>query len=180
MRTTQILLLSVFASRLSAYDCSRSKPFEEFEQQSVSIKIDRFYWMEENLQKVEKTEAVCETTKPFEIGAYDIRGREEEWYYCFYQKQRPSLVCDTTFLKKPAQIVVRPAVVVRKYSEKSVRDIHAHIFLLPEKNIEKYFDTFIRSLSFELRKAPAILDGVSGGRGPESNQDSYGVRLQYV
>lgn len=76
--------------------------------------------------------------------------------------------------------MVRPAVVVRGYASKPARDTHAHVFLVPEGLSEKYFDTFVRSLSFDLKKQPVIMDSVSGGRGPESGQDSFGVRLQFL
>lgn len=164
---------------ITADDCSNVPPFQAFERQTVSIQVDRYYWVKENGQKVEKTERVCETSQPLDLGVYDIRGREEEWYSCFYQEPRPALECSTTFQGKAAQISVRPAVVIRRYTPKSARDTHAHIFLLPEGISEKYFDTFVRSLSFALKKQSVIMDSVSGGRGPESGQDSFGVRLWF-
>lgn len=176
---TTLFLLLVSMKAFAAYDCSNVPPFQAFERQAVSIQVDRFYWAEEGGQKVEKTEHVCETSQPLDLGVYDIQGREKEWYYCFYQEPRPVLECDTTFQGKPAQIIVRPAVVIRGYDSKPARDTHAHIFLLPEGHPEKYFDTFVRSLSFDLKKQPVVMDSVSGGRGPESGQDSFGVLLRF-
>lgn len=176
---TVFFLLLTSIKTFAAYDCSNVPPFQPFERQFVSIQVDRFYWVEESGQKVEKTERVCETSQPLDLGVYDIQGREEEWYSCFYQEARPVLECTTTFQGQLAQMMVRPAVVIRGYASKAARDTHAHIFLLPEGLSEKYFDTFVRSLSFDLKKQPVIMDSVSGGRGPESGQDSFGVRLQF-
>lgn len=180
MKLLVLFILSFFGTVLSAYDCSTSKPFIPFEYQSVSITVQQFYWVVENGTKIEKTVPVCTAEKPLEIGVYDIRGREEEWYYCFYQEPRPMLNCNTSFRGKPSQITVRPAIVIRKFnSSMAVRDTHAHVFLVPEGNDAKYFDTFVRSALPDLKKQTVFLDSVSGGRGPDSDQDSYGVRLQF-
>lgn len=175
-----VVLMILFVSHTGfAYDCSTSKPFVPFEHQTVSISVGHSYWVLENGRKVEKSEPVCETQSPVEIGVFDIRGREEEWYYCFYQVPRPNLTCDTTFKGKPGQITVRPAVLIRNFERSPARDTHVHTFLVPEGVFEKYLDTFARSLSFDLNKQKIVIDSVSGGRGPESNQDSYNVRLQF-
>lgn len=179
MKTLASLLMFLSAKAFAAYDCSNVQPFQAFERQSVSIEVDRFYWTEENGQKVEKIERVCETSQPLDLGVYDIRAREEEWYYCFYQQPRPFLECNTVFQGKLAQVLVRPAIVIRGHGLTSARDTHAHIFVLPEGMAERYFDTFVRSLSFHLKKQAVIIDSVSGGRGPDSGQDSFSVRLQF-
>jgi hypothetical protein len=174
-----VVLLLIISGRTYAYDCSNSKPFVPFEHHSVSISVGRSYWAIENGVKIEKSVTVCRTNTPLEIGVYDIRGREEEWYYCFHQVPRPNLSCETIFRGRPSQIIVRPAAVIRRYDASSARDIHAHTFLVPEGNEERYLDTFARSLSFDLKKQNIIIDSVSGGRGPESGQDSYDVRLHF-
>lgn len=180
LKAFSLCLFLFAATKASAsYDCSQARPFEAFEKQTVSVQVDRFYWAKENGKNVEKTERVCETLQPLEVGVYDIRGREEEWYDCFYRVPRPVLECRTTFRGKPAHLMVRPAAVIRRYATTAARDTHAHVFLLPEGNAQKYFDTFVRSLSLELDRKTVIIDSVSGGRGPESGQDSFGVRLRF-
>jgi hypothetical protein len=178
-RITIFYLLFFATKSVAAFDCSNVPPFQAFERIEVSIQIDRFYWTQISGQKVEKIERVCKTSQPLYIGAYDIQNREKEWYYCFYKEPRPSIECNTTFQGRPAKIVVRPAVVIREFNSKRARDTHAHIFLLPEGFPERYFDTFVRSLSFDLKKQPVVIDSMSGGRGSDSNQDSFDVRLQF-
>jgi hypothetical protein len=60
-----------------------------------------------------------------------------------------------------------------------VGDSQAQIFLIPDGNANRYFDNFVRSVSPALNKKPLFIDGVSGGRGPDSGQDSYEVRLEF-
>lgn len=180
--SVKFLTVILFFASMPAfsYDCSQAQPFTPFEPQKVTISVDRFYWTVENGQQIQKSEQVCETTSPLEIGAFDIRGRETEWYYCFYQVERPRLECQTTFNGKPAFLIVRPAVAIRSYSTSpGARDTHAHIFLAPDQDWSQYRDTFIRSMSLDLSTQDVLLDSVTGGQGPNSNEDSFGVKLHY-
>lgn len=165
------MLIFAFMISAHAYDCATSKEFVPVEQHSVSISVDR-------LTK-DAAEAVCATTNPLALGVYDIRGREEEWFYCFYRQPRPSLECATSYQGKPAQIIVRPAVVLRQFQGSDVRDTHAHVFLVPLHDPDAFHDTFVRAISYDLKSQPVHLDSVSGGRGPNSTVDSYGVRLTF-
>ena len=175
-----IVLQTVQISLASPIDCSKIADFTPFESVSVEISIERFYWEDDHGNRVQKSQQVCNTSKPLEVGAFDIRGREVEWYYCFYQKVRPDLECSTNYRGKPATIVVRPANVIRSYpNQAGARDTHAHVFLVPESDWNKYRDTFVRSMSFDLKKQDVLIDSVSGGQGQDSGEDSYGVRLHY-
>ena len=70
--------------------------------------------------------------------------------------------------------------VIRNFgASRLVRDSQAQILLIPDGNANRYFDTFVRSVSADLNKKPVFIDSVSGGRGPDSGQDSSEVRLEF-
>ncbi|MBX3017078.1 MAG: hypothetical protein KF767_04245 [Bdellovibrionaceae bacterium] len=165
------ILLFSFVVKAYGYDCTHVKEFVAMDTQKVSIQVDHL--------RQDETESVCATTVPLEIGVFDIRGREEEWFYCFYRQPRPNLECAATYQGKPAKILVRPAVVVRNFQGSAVRDTHAHIFMVPSRDPEAFHDTFVRVISYDLKTQPVHLDSVSGGRGPNADVDSYGMRLTF-
>lgn len=177
-----VISIACISHNLLAYDCSNAPDFIPFESQKVTVSVERSFWTVENGERVELFEPVCEFNSPQEIGAYDIRGQEEIFYYCFYQKPRPNMFeCQTTFKGKLAQLVIRPAVVVRSLSgTNNVRDYHSHVFLVPEGDYDKFRDTFMRSMSRNLSKQETWLDIVSGGRGPDSGEDSFYIRVHFL
>lgn len=126
---------------------------------------------------VEVNEEVCATRAPLSAEVLDIRGREEEWYYC--HEKYVELSCKTRFRSKWAVIHIRPSVVIRGWSTGAVRDTHFHAYLVPEGDGLRFHDLFARTLSRDLQKADVILDAAGGGRGENSATDSYYVRVDF-
>lgn len=154
-------------------DCSGVAPFAPMESERVSIEVGRFSPGESEPHY----ETICQSAEPLEIGAFDIRGREESWYRCFYQTERPMLFCDTTFAGRPATLVVRPAVVIRGgEGGVAARDTHAHLFLMSAEGPIQ--DTFARSLSYDLSKQPLVLD-LSHTQGGYPNVEGFSARLRF-
>ncbi len=124
-------------------------------------------------------ELVCESKTPLTIPLKDIRGREAEWYFCDRPNPENYLVCDTEYKTKPAKIAVKPAMVIRKWSPTDALDTHMHVNLIPENDESKFLDNFTQSLGFDLSQRNTTLSGSAGGRGPNSDQDYFYVRVRF-
>lgn len=149
-------------------ECSQLPPFEPASPRSVSIVVDGPHGR------------VCETPAPLEIGIFDVRGRESDWYHCFHRTPRPSLECTVIHEGQPALLKVRPASVIRRFdTERAALDTHAHIFLLPGGNGARYKDTFVRSMSLDLSQRETVLDSFSAWLGEPPEEGALWVRLHF-
>lgn len=153
-----------------AYDCSHI-PFPVKETQSVRITVARLYWSE----GIRQDEDVCSAER--QVPVQDIQGREEEWFYC--NDVEAKLECDTQYGAFPATLSIYPSVVIRSIGGHAKRDTHFHAFVDPEGNVRKRFDLYARYLSSELEAKAFTLDAAGGGRGEDSGQDTYYVRLDF-
>lgn len=125
----------------------------------------------------EQSEAICKTTTPLKVRVLDIRGREEEWFWC--EQGDLFFTCETKYRGAWARIRVRPAIVVRNAQRAAVRDSHFHAFIEPLGGASSYIDLFARSQSRDLRQAELTLDTEGGGRGERADVDSYYIRVDF-
>lgn len=172
------LFLLIAASTARAFDCTGVAPFEPFEPQRVRISIDRIFWDKTGAEPELRDERICEGV--LEIGAYDARGREHEWFYCFHQVPRPRIVCETRFRGAAAQIIVRPGVVLRSSPGRpDMRHSHAHIYVLPEGDWNRFRDTLVSHKTTRLEKTEQWLEHVAEVQGPDAGDETLGVKLHF-
>lgn len=173
-----VLFLIFNLSQAQAYDCSNAKPFIPVGVQKVHIYVGHFFWKTTgDGTREEVIEDVCATQVPAEVPILDIRGREEEWFYC---STTPStLECSTTYQNVQAKIEIKPAIVIRGWNGSPALDHHFHAYITPGADPTRYFDLFSRSIRSELTPSPITLDAAGGGRGENSSVDSFYVRTDF-
>jgi len=165
-----------FASIGRAYDCSKFKEFTPIEYQNAKITVAHFYWKQNaDGTREEVDEEVCATKQLLKIPVLDIRGREEEWFYC--HDNQPTVSCKSQFQGVEASIEVKPAIVIRSWQKSSARDSHVHAYVIPGNDPKKYFDLFARNISPVLTPQKLVMEAAGGGRGEESGVDSFYVRV---
>jgi hypothetical protein len=180
MRSLALMLLAMlFSSFTYAYDCSQHTPFVPVSFQDVSLYVGHFSWQQTENGKEEVVEDVCSSTSALKIPVLDIRGREEEWFYCNGDTPQPILECTSTFQGQPTSIQVKPAIVIRSWQKSGARDTHFHAYIIPNNDPTKYFDLFARRLSPEPESKPQVLDAAGGGRGENSGIDSFYIRADF-
>lgn len=158
-------------------DCSVVAPFTPIDSQVVAIDIARFYWTTDAAgNPVNDVEDVC--SKDVVVPGYDIRGRENDAYYCLTQPMTSVAVCDTTWNGEPAVVGVRPASWIRQWTGGDRRDFHFHAFVSKESRPESYIDLFSRTLTKELGPQSIILEGAMKN-GPGDGGDTYWIRAEY-
>lgn len=176
------LLTSLFSilslSHAKAYDCSNTQPFIPVGLQKVQVYVGHFFWKTaSDGTREEVVEDVCATRLPVEIPVLDIRGREEEWFYC--STVPAVLECSTTYQGVQAKIEVKPAIVIRSWKGSSALDHHFHAYITPGGDPTRCFDLFSRSISSKLTPYSITLDAAGGGRGENSGVDSFYVRTDF-
>lgn len=163
-----LLILSSFAQQ--PYDCSKFEPFTPIETLKADVIVHQ-------LAPLEKE--VCKSSTPLLIPVKDIRGREADWYYCNQTEITEYLTCDVIYKNKPAQIYIKPAIVIRQWQPTDALDTHIHTYLVPEGNWDQYHDNFSRMIHNDLSLREVTLEGSAGGRGPKADQESYFVRVKF-
>lgn len=174
-----IFFILVFAlSQSEAYDCSSAKPFLPVGFQKVQVFVGHLFWKtgRDGIRE-EVIEEVCSTQSPIAVPILDLRGREEEWFYC--SRAQLALQCSTTFQNLPTKIEIRPAVVIRSWNGSSALDHHFHAYVIPIEDSTRSFDLFSRNINPRLTPSPITLDAAGGGRGENSGLDSYYVRIDF-
>lgn len=172
---------STFAES-TQYDCRGFKPFIPIDSLKADVTVYRFNKFipgQGNTPVDEADEVVCTSKIPLIVQVKDIRGREADWYFCDKPTPDNYIICDTEYKAKPAKIAVRPAMVIRSWKPQDALDTHMHVNLIPEADESQILDTFTQSLGFDLSQRDLILNGSSGGRGPNSDQDYYYVRVHF-
>jgi hypothetical protein len=172
------LLFYFLMSTAYAFDCSGVKPFTPIAYKDVSIYVGHFYWKKTSIGSAEEVvEEVCSTDKPLQVPVLDIRGREEEWFYCYdYQ---PTITCSTTYQGTTAEIQVKPAIAIRSWMKDAALDSHFHAFIIPNGDKSKIFDLFARNITPNLSAKNITIDAAGGGRGENSSVDSFYVRTDF-
>ena len=179
--TFVFLTQNSFASS-SDYDCSHFKPFTPIETLNADVAVYRFNKYipgQGNSPVDEADEVVCESKTPVVVEVKDIRGREGDWYYCDIPKPKNFIICDTEYRAKPAKIAVKPSMIIRTWKPQAALDTNMHVNLIPEGDESQILDNFTQSLGFDLSQREITLNGSAGGRGPNSDQDYYYVRVRF-
>ena len=170
------------ADTADGYDCSGFKPFKPIDILKADVTVYRFNKYipgKGNLPVDEAEEVVCQSKTPIVVAVKDIRGRAADWYYCDKPQPENYLICDTEYKGKPAKIAVKPAMVIREWKPSDALDTHMHVNLIPENDEARFLDNFTQALGFDLKQRDLTLNGSSGGRGPNSDQDYYYVRVHF-
>jgi hypothetical protein len=163
------------------YDCAGFQPFKPIDTLKADVTVYRFnkYIPGQGNKSVDEAdEVVCESKTPVVVQVKDIRGREADWYYCDKPAPENYLVCDTEYKAKPAKIAVKPAMVIRSWKPQDALDTHMHVNLIPENDESRILDNFTQALGSDLAQRDLTLNGSAGGRGPNSDQDYYYVRVR--
>lgn len=156
-----------------AKDCRGVRPFFPQGQMRATVTINRLYW---NQQGVPSEEAVCRGF--VQVSSYDVRGREEEAFYCLQPKESEIVVCNTQLDGALAQIQVVPATWVRNWTPSSVREYRFHAYVQKVQNPGFYYDVFARSMSFQIMPQNTVIEGALK-TGPANVQDGYYVRVNF-
>ena len=164
---------------VQAFDCTKVKPFPELGEQQARIEVARFFWTSVGLQLIENSEDICHQN--LKVRAYDIRGREEEAFWCLKPAASQTVVCDLSFNQIESQVVVIPAIWIRKTPGGEVyRDTHFHAFIAKKSASDRYaFDLFARAQSPDLNPANLILEAAHKEAAPDY-RDGYYVNLKLV
>ena len=172
------LLVFTLTPLARAYDCSGVRPFVPVAYQSVTVAIARFHWETlENGSRKEVVEDVCATNHPVVLPVIDIREREEEWFHCYQNVS--ALSCATPYQGSRASVVVKPAMVIRRWRGGVALDRHFHTYVAPANDPGRYFDLFARNLSPDLSRQKMTLDAAGGERGETSMVDSFYVIVEF-
>lgn len=162
-------------------DCGKFKPFIPVDRLKADVtifRLNKYVPGGGNIPVDEMDEVICSSRMPVVVDLKDIRGRETDWYYCDKPKPENFLCCDTEYKGKPAKICAKPAMVIRKWNPSDALDTHMHVNLIPESDESRLLDTFTQSLGFDLTQRMLTLNGSSGGRAPNADQDYYYVRVR--
>lgn len=177
-KTISILALILFLSVSAlAYDCSSVQPFHPISTQYVRIFTARFYWRTDGGVEREENEDICsgEVTVP----VFDVRGREEEAYYCLKPFPTQVLMCPTVRDGQPVEIVVVPASWIRNWTSAPARDFRFHAYVESPTD-PKYLDVFSRTLSFDLTDQHLLVEGAIKAAPNDPLTDGYFVRVEFM
>ena len=166
-----ILLLS--SLNALTYDCSNVKPFIPNGQQIIKIAVSRFTWS----QGEQVFEEVCNSSST--IKWYDVRGREEEAYYCLKPEPNEVGTCKTMIGSEPAEIEIVPASWIRTWQPNSRREYRFHAYIIKEANPNFYYDIFSRSLTENLISENIIIEGALK-TGPGNPDDGFWVHVEFL
>lgn len=143
----------MFSSITFAYDCSTVIPFNPSGHQAAKITVSKFKWD----QGIPSYEDVC--SKSVMINWFDVRGREEEAYYCLKPNISEVVNCNTTLGDDAAEVDVLPASWVRISGSSTLREYRFHAYVIKEKDPQFYYDIFSRSLLSDLSTQNVIVEG---------------------
>lgn len=175
----QILLSILVAPALAQFDCADSKPFKIVDTQKAHVEIARFFWTDQAGQKIEDAEEICSMT--VSIPTYDIRGREEEAYWCLKGSSDQVVSCPMMMDGEKAQVFVLAAVWIRHLATTGtdLRDSHFHAYVVSEAAPTVFRqDVFARAQLEELKPVPLRLDGAHKN-GEPGYRDGYYVMVRF-
>ena len=154
-------------------DCLGVKPFSPIATQKIQATVARFYW----LGGKQENEDVC--TASISINAYDVRGREEDAYFCLKPNESQIIKCKTKLNGDDAEITIVPASWIRTWKPAAVREYRFHAYIGKIKDSNVYLDLFSRTLSFNLNGERSVIEGaLKTGSGNQA--DGYSVRTEFL
>ena len=139
---------------------------------TAKVSISKFIWSHGQSDYKD----VCSLSKS--VRWFDVRGREEEAYYCLKPLSSEIAICDTELNGDPAEIEVVAASWVRNWKPSSVREYRFHAYIVKKADSEFYLDLFSRNLSFNLDPENNIIEG-SLKTGPSNPKDGYWIRVEF-
>jgi hypothetical protein len=172
MKPLFIFVLSVCSLKAVAYDCSKVRPFAAGGSQKVSITVSKFAWSD----GVETERQICQSST--KLDWYDVRGREEEAYYCLKPGAKEVIVCKTTLNGDEAEVQIVPASWIRNWEKKDIREYRFHAYVLKEKEPDYFYDIFARSLQDSLKAKHTIVEGALK-TGPGNPEDGFWLRAEF-
>jgi hypothetical protein len=161
-----------FLQNTLANDCSSIAPFHPSGQQTVRVTVVRMAWD----KGTPTDEEVC--SKSTTIRWFDVRGREEEAYYCLKPNAEEIIFCETSLASEPAEIAVIPASWIRTWQPQPVREYRFHAYILKKRDPQFYYDVFSRALVQSLSSQDLVVEGALR-TGPSNPDDGFWVRLEF-
>ncbi|HRO66183.1 MAG TPA: hypothetical protein PL182_01315 [Pseudobdellovibrionaceae bacterium] len=169
--------LIIFLSLLSfdsafSKNCSTVKPFKPDGFLNVHMTVSRFVWKDG--EQVE--EDICQGD--VKIPSYDVRGREDDAFYCLHPKSGEFMSCRTKIDRDAAEVTVIPATWVRKWNPKDAREYRFHAYVGKTKDPKFYYDVFSRTLLNRLEIQNVVVEGALKV-GPRNKSDGFFIRAEF-
>jgi hypothetical protein len=172
MKGLFITLVSVFSLKAVAYNCSAVKPFIPGGIQNVTATVSKFSWKE----GLNSDEQICHVSTQFHW--YDVRGREEEAYYCLKPDATEVISCNTLFNGEEAVVQLVPASWIRTWGSSDAREYRFHAYIVKVKKPDYFYDVFARSLQESLKIESITVEG-SLKTGPANPDDGFWIRAEF-
>lgn len=172
MRLVFLTLVVIFSFRAFAYDCSSIKPFLPKGSQRVVVTVSKFSWK----NGVNIDEQMCQSS--ILLRWYDVRGREEDAYYCLKPNPLEVITCKTSLNGDDAEVQVVPASWIRGWKPRTVREYRFHAYFVKTKKPDYFYDIFARSLQDNLKTRNVVVEG-SLKTGSANPDDGLWVRTDF-
>lgn len=172
MKLWVAFILFPFFDPAFARDCSTVKPFKSDGLLTVRVTVSRFIWKDGELVD----EDVCHGD--LKIPSYDVRGREDDAFYCLQPKSNEFLSCQTRIGRDPAELTVVPATWIRKWTPKEAREYRFHAYVVKKQDPSFYYDVFSRALLNHLDIQSTLVEGALK-TGPHNKSDGFFVRTEF-
>ncbi|MGZ3774393.1 MAG: hypothetical protein ACXVCY_11480 [Pseudobdellovibrionaceae bacterium] len=165
----------IFLPAITAFgfDCSKIKPFKQLGAQEIHVEATRFF-LSENSEKSEDLKP-----KTGKIRVFDVRGREEEAFWCLKPLDSEIITFDTMLDGKPAQIQVVPASWIRSFQKNVLREYRFHAYVVDAKDSYNYLDLFARSLKDSPDHSRTIIESAIKPSA-QRNANGYFVRAEFL
>ena len=160
-----------------AIDCSKVKPFVPTGHQAAQISIAHFFWDNSSGTEVQSEENLCslQTT----VYSYDIRGRENEAYWCLKPKSEEVVSCPLAFDGIPSQVVVIPSIWIHTVNGVDLRGYQFHSYIFKQSDQSMFLhDVYSRSQVTNLSTARVSLDA-GYQNGTPGYRDGYFVNASF-
>lgn len=165
-------LFFLISSQAMAFDCSSAKPFVAKGSQKVAVTVSKISWK----NGANTDEQICESST--NVRWFDVRGREEEAYYCLKPTPQEVITCKTKLNGDEAEIEVVPASWIRTWKPSAVREYRFHAYVVKVKTPDYLYDVFSRSLQDSLESKNLIIEG-SLKTGSANPTDGFWVRADF-
>lgn len=172
MQTFYALAILLFSAAAAAKDCATVQPFKSIGSQKVHVSVMRLFWTADGQEQ----EDVC--SGDVTVSAFDVRGREDDAYYCLKPAASSILGCSTTLDGEKAEVSIVPASWIRSWKPKAVREYRLHTYVVKAASPDFYIDVFSRSLTTKLKAQNLIVEGALR-TGPANQGDGYFVRAEF-
>lgn len=142
--------------------------------QNVTVSAARFYWQNGQQQ----TEDICSVQRALPI--YDVRGRENDAYYCLKPLESQIATCTTQYGGETAMVSVVPASWIRTFDNQDLRSFNFHAYIQPAGNPSGYLDIFARTLTSHLENQNIIIEGSKTAGESSPLNEGYWVRVRFI